>query len=201
MNLLEEVPKSNSTPFFSSASNSSPTSTYSESPISYSMDSSKTILIFFLFLIILLLLSGINIFFVVGYVFESIVNAPFFRQVLDLLGDTSGTAINKSSEIVADTTKGTIDIADGAVHDIGNLLIGTTNSLNSSQYTIRDPLPDTSENNIQKPLSASKTKWCLVGEYQNKRGCVDINESDKCLSGQVFPTQQMCLNPNLTETR
>jgi len=52
---------------------------------------------------------------------------------------------------------------------------------------LNEPSPDTSEDNIQKSLTSAKTKWCLVGEYKNKRGCVDISESDKCLSGQVFP--------------
>ena len=60
------------------------------------------------------------------------------------------------------------------------------------------PMPSASENPIQKPISANKTNWCLIGEYQQKRGCIEIKDHDKCMSGQVFPTQKMCLNPNLT---
>jgi len=74
------------------------------------------------------------------------------------------------------------------VKEIGDLLIDSANPG-------IDPVPDSGDNAIQKPLSATKTKWCLVGEYANKRGCIDIGESDKCLSGQVFPSEQMCLNP------
>ena len=61
-----------------------------------------------------------------------------------------------------------------------------------------EPTPDNSTNPIQKPISSDKSNWCLVGEFQNKRGCVAVTESDKCLSGQIFPHQAMCLNPTLT---
>jgi len=40
--------------------------------------------------------------------------------------------------------------------------------------------------------------WCLVGEFNKKRGCVPVADETKCLSGQVFPNQAMCLNPTLT---
>jgi hypothetical protein len=62
----------------------------------------------------------------------------------------------------------------------------------------KDFKPDTDDNSIQKPMTSEKTNWCLVGEYQNKRGCVAVAESDVCLSGQIFPSKEMCLNPTLT---
>ena len=76
-------------------------------------------------------------------------------------------------------------------------------SLNTKQsrqpnYKLNEPSPDTSENNIQKPITSDKNVWCLVGEYEGKRGCVEVNDASKCLSGQVFPNEQMCLNPTKT---
>jgi hypothetical protein len=44
--------------------------------------------------------------------------------------------------------------------------------------------PSNPENPIQKPISANKTNWCLVGEYQGKR-CVEVSDSNKCMSGQL----------------
>jgi len=38
--------------------------------------------------------------------------------------------------------------------------------------------------------------WCYVGDYNGVRGCVDVNEHDKCMSGQIFANQSSCLNPN-----
>jgi hypothetical protein len=60
-----------------------------------------------------------------------------------------------------------------------------------------EPTPTESANPIQNPITSQKTSWCLVGEYQDKRGCIEIGEADQCLSGQVFPSQKLCLNPTM----
>jgi hypothetical protein len=61
------------------------------------------------------------------------------------------------------------------------------------------PSPDASTSPIQTSPSSSKSQWCLVGEYNGARGCINITDQDKCMSGQVFPSQQMCLNPTMTQ--
>ena len=142
------------------------------------------------------------------------------------LGYSTGTVINTSADTVSDVAKTSIDIAEGSVQNIGNLLISASGETSdapasppvppasvekekekekSLEETVQknvpktsEPNPDHSSNPIQKPISADKSSWCLVGEYQNKRGCVAVTESDKCLSGQIFPNQAMCLNPTLT---
>ena len=71
-------------------------------------------------------------------------------------------------------------------------------SLNNNKVDVSNLNEDVSENPIQKPITSNKTKWCLVGEYEGTRGCVEIAEGDKCMSNQVFPSQKMCLNPTMT---
>jgi hypothetical protein len=72
------------------------------------------------------------------------------------------------------------------------------NKINNAPKLPEEPKPDKSENPIQNPVTSSKKNWCLVGEYQGRRGCIEIKDQDKCISGQVFPEQKMCLNPTLT---
>ena len=70
----------------------------------------------------------------------------------------------------------------------------------SIQNTIDTPPPkymnnvsaDESNSIIQ---SQTKTNWCLVGEYKDRRGCVEVEDSDRCISGQIFPSQQQCMQP------
>lgn len=52
---------------------------------------------------------------------------------------------------------------------------------------------DTAESTIQKPISATKAGWCLVGEYQSKRGCASVNTGDICNSGKLYATKEQCL--------
>lgn len=54
-----------------------------------------------------------------------------------------------------------------------------------------------------EPMPASamdadnKSGWCLVGQEQGFRSCIEVNEFDKCLSGNIFPSKDICTNPNL----
>ena len=42
----------------------------------------------------------------------------------------------------------------------------------------------------------SKPQYCFVGDYNGKRSCVEIH-NESCLSGDIFPSEEKCINPNL----
>ena len=168
---------------------------------------------------VLLILSflGINVLDVVSNIIKAILAllGPPVGKLLAVFGYTSGTLINKGADVVSDTAKLGIDIAEGTIQDIGNILISASSGNVPTNLTQINPLDiklnqdkpiskpkqpaeDTTENPIQNPISASKSGWCLIGEYENRRGCIEVGEQDKCLSGQIFPNQKMCLNPTMT---
>lgn len=43
----------------------------------------------------------------------------------------------------------------------------------------------------------SKAGWCLVGQDKLVRSCVEVGENDRCMSGNIFPSHEICVNPNL----
>jgi len=166
-------------------------------------------------LLILLILSflGINILVIFGNFIQTIVTifGPLVTQILSVFGYTAGTLIDKSAEIVTDTAKTGIDIAGGTVGSIGDLIKDASKqgidpraknqldqSINVSKQQPKQPEPDSTTNPIQKPITSNKAGWCLIGEYEGRRGCIQVGQEDKCLSGQVYPNQKMCLNPTLT---
>jgi len=174
----------------------------------------NTIIIGLIFLLVLSFL-GINLLNMFGGVVQktSELFGPVFMKLLATFGYTTGTVIDKTTDVVTDISKTGIDIAGGAAHDIGDLFkkasegkqfnpdIDLEKSINEPKKTEEkheEPEPDTTTNPIQNPISSVKARWCLVGEYEGRRGCIEISDHDKCLSGQVFPTQQMCLNPTYT---
>jgi hypothetical protein len=170
-----------------------------------SLFSNKNIFIVVLLILLVFSLLGINLLIVFGNFFQLVMNilGPTINQILSAVGYTSGTVLNQTTNVVEKTAKTGVDIAGGAVHSVGNLLIDAgKNSIIKPSEPVNPPTPpapDTTENPIQKPISAAKTNWCLVGEYEGRRGCIEIGEHDKCISGQVFPNQKMCLNPNLSQ--
>lgn len=56
---------------------------------------------------------------------------------------------------------------------------------------------DDSYSSIQKSKSSSKSGWCYIGEDRGFRSCINVGENDKCMSGDIFPTSEICVNPNL----
>jgi hypothetical protein len=178
-----------------------------------SMFSNKNTIITVLVFLLIFSFLGINILMIFGDVIQRLAQivGPFFTKVLATFGYTTGTVLDKTTDVVTDASKLGIDLAGGAVKDVGDLLIKASEGKTSidldktvNEPSVKpeekheEPQPDTTTNPIQNPISSVKSRWCLVGEYEGRRGCIEIADSDKCLSGQVFPTQQMCLNPTYT---
>jgi hypothetical protein len=91
-------------------------------------------------------------------------------------------------------------LADGAIHDVGDILKNSINTSSDPVVMPNIPLPTQALNPIISPVSSSKGSWCLVGEYKGSRGCVEVGDNDKCMSNQLFPNKQMCLNPTMSAT-
>ena len=174
----------------------------------------KSVIIFSLVVVLFFILLGVNIFDVLSNMVSAIVNftKPIIIYFLNTIGYDTGVAINTTTDVVVDASKASIDIAGGAIQDVGNLLKNSGNghvestdqtisNQNNNQKIYRErPInADSSASTIQRPISAGKQNWCLAGEYQNKRGCVAVGSDDLCMSGQIYPTKQMCLNPTFTQ--
>jgi hypothetical protein len=61
----------------------------------------------------------------------------------------------------------------------------------TSNNESRVPMPDDATSSIQK------AGWCFVGEEKGIRTCARVNETDKCMSGNIFPSRDVCVNPSL----
>lgn len=62
--------------------------------------------------------------------------------------------------------------------------------VNGEDYTA-----DESTSSIQN--GAPKAGWCYIGEDRGFRSCAEVGVNDTCMSGDIFPTQQICVNPSL----
>jgi hypothetical protein len=184
----------------------------------FNLFSGKNLVIFILTALLIFSFLGINLLVILGNLLQTIINifSPLITQILSVFGYTAGTILDKTEDVATTVAKAGIDIAGGTVQSVADLLkkgsIDNVNpqaineldrSLNSKtsrqpNYSYNEPSPDSSEHHIQKPITSEKNVWCLVGEYEGKRGCVEVDDATKCLSGQVFPSEQMCLNPTKT---
>lgn len=187
MNILEELPASKSSSNFISSSPQS---------IQYSNDSkfdTKSIVIIVLVIIFCLIYLGFNVIAKFDFFIKKTI-VPFMMQLIDYIGDITGTILIKTADASSDVARFGIDVGEGVTKNVGKIMIGNEAIQKPKNYHINEPEADIPEDSIQKSMTASKAKWCLIGEYQNKRGCIDIKDSEKCMSGQVFPNRQACVN-------
>ena len=69
-----------------------------------------------------------------------------------------------------------------------------------SKDTLQKALNDASQtvSNVE-PSNASSGKkgWCLIGADKGFRSCVEIGVNDTCMSGDIYPRKDVCINPSL----
>ena len=181
--------------------------------------SGKNLLIILLTGLLILSFLGINLLMILGNWVQVVINifGPLITQIFSVFGYTTGTVLDKTEDVATTVAKAGIDIAGGTVQSVADLLkkasienvdpksrsqldqsLSSPGSLKSPSFKLNEPKADDSNGTIQKPITAEKSQWCLVGEYQGKRGCVEVNDTSKCMSGQTFPSEQLCLNPTKT---
>ena len=185
------------------------------------MKITKNVIIIILASLLILSFLGVNIFRNIAIGIQNIV-----VKILSMVGFYTGAIINTSADIIGDTAKGGVDIAEGSIHSIGNLLQNTNNmngdttaqmQWNMSMFNLNPtPKPDVSNNppvvkDVQPDLdttlnnglkkevkyepsltSSRGKKWCPIGHSNGSGKCMQIDESQKCMFGKVFDTQDVC---------
>ena len=83
--------------------------------------------------------------------------------------------------------------------------VSQANSLNKALNTYNTQAQGTDQQNYQADEASSsiqsagsgKAGWCYVGEEKGFRSCAEVGVNDTCMSGDIFPTQEICINPSL----
>jgi hypothetical protein len=177
-----------------------------------------------LLIILILAFLGFNIFIYLAKGTQEVNSffAPLLTKFASLFGNVTGQVVDVSAEgakAVVNTTAGAVDTGLSAVQDITpnkakssvpsepvsqqnqydimsqNTLNKALNSSQSKQPTSNDYEADDASSNIQG--GAPKPGWCFIGEDRGFRTCAQVSVDDKCMSGDIFPTQEICINPSL----
>lgn len=174
------------------------------------------ILFGFVFLLLILQYYNIQVFGSLGDVIDSVINAFYnillvfyylFKPLVDKMSGIfygSGVQFLYSAAVGAktistNTSETTDKITDPIINDIElpeseedtqNIKIAEKLKHDINNQTIKtNPVnEDNIDSNIQK-----KTGWCYIGEDQGVRKCVEIG-NNKCLSGLVYSTNEICVN-------
>jgi hypothetical protein len=167
----------------------------------------------FRYLLIILILSflGINLFTYLGNITEYIFD--IIKPIVNFFGYTIAETTKTTINLSATGSKGLIDAAAGSATGGIDLLekgLGRKqirNNIDNNQKMIMDnilsranisnPVPDDAGSLIQSTQNKSKSGYCYIGEDRGFRSCIQVGEGDICMSGDIFPTQEICVNPSL----
>lgn len=172
-------------------------------------------------------LSGILIVLIIWVLIFNLFNlgkvTDWIESVLKFFGYSTGETIKTTANVGAAGVTGSTNVAAGAVAGGVNMLekglklTPEEKSQGQAQNTALYP-PTTSESavlstglaNIKKMTPApddatsvtqsggrSKSGYCYIGEDRGFRSCIKVGENDQCISGDIFPTMDICINPNL----
>ena len=162
-------------------------------------------------IIILLTFLGVNVFLYLAQ------GSEFMASLLNpLLGTSLGVA-GETVDVAAEGGKSAVDIVS-SVAKIGLLETQSVakkaknvNQLSSAKLDFG--LPDVPDNNtLNRNINTKRKKeenvgsyegtdtsgqWCYVGEYNGIRNCRQLEKGDVCMSGNIFPNRDICINPTL----
>ena len=92
-----------------------------------------------------------------------------------------------------------VGVKDVKFNRIDNKSISTEKAIKNAQKNKSNlnpaPEPDDAMSSTQK--SQNKAGYCYIGEDRGFRSCIKVGEGDQCMSGEIFPSQDICINPNL----
>jgi hypothetical protein len=178
-------------------------------------------------IILVLAFLGFNIFIYLAKGTNDITDflQQIFQKVMDIFTFISNTIINYTSQGVGSVVNKTTSAINTVEGTIEGTIEGTPQSKSSTsssspvENTI--PQPDVTRNNtMNKAINTSKTQqsnsneyepneaqssvassgktgWCYVGKEEGYRTCINVGQNDVCMSGDIFPSQEICINPSL----
>jgi len=113
---------------------------------------------------------------------------------------TAGEIVVDSVSSGLDTAAQTLEMSGKGVEQIGkgvgNVLseIGDELDVHIANKTSQQPKGDNNDSSIQMP---KKSGYCYIGEDRGHRTCIYSGKRDICMSGDIFPTLDVCINPKL----
>jgi hypothetical protein len=122
---------------------------------------------------------------------------------------TSGTSVGLSTQTQTQTPTQTNSIPSGQIAASSQKGVSL-----QKQYAAEATAEQYKQDSLEKALSSAaqtggevqpfdntistgKAGWCFIGDDLGVRTCASIGVNDVCMSGDVFPSQEICMNPNL----
>jgi len=113
---------------------------------------------------------------------------------------------SQTVSVSAEGASASLEVADVGLENIkksvelsGEEVEGEKESAETKEDAEVNPLTNKRETgeDYEASETTSNVGWCFVGEDRGYRSCAEVGASDKCMSGDIFPSKEICVNPSL----
>jgi hypothetical protein len=176
-----------------------------------------------LIIILILAFLGFNIFIYLAKGTQDISNffGPFFQKIFGSTIALTGQAVDVAAEGSKAVISGTAEAVNTGLSAVQDITPNKANSSVSGEPIVKQNPNKVDNNTLNKALNTSKVQqvpnlndpesdqadssiqgggksgWCYIGMDRGFRSCAQVNDNDICMSGDIFPTQEICVNPRL----
>ena len=181
----------------------------------------------FILVAALLAFAGFNIFTQMGIATDDAVKfaEPIIRPLANLLEMITKQTVTSTAEgtktgidIVSGATKSGVNVIEDQITGSGSVsgepiqpsgngdtkqeraratALTMKTGMDAAAAAAALPEPDDAGSITQKGKVSGKAGFCLVGEDRGIRSCMKVGEGDTCMSGNIFPSKDVCINPSL----
>jgi hypothetical protein len=173
-------------------------------------------------IIFILAFLGLNIFTYLAQGTQDITNffAPLLKKIFGGVVGVTGELVNVSAEGAKKVVSGTSDVIQSGLNTVQDITPkGAQSSIKGQQINQQQLTDVIQQSTLNKALNSSsqqsqqdyqaneasssvhassgKAGWCFVGVDRGFRTCAEVGVNDICMSGEIFPSQEICMNPNL----
>jgi hypothetical protein len=180
-----------------------------------------------LIIILILAFLGFNIFQYLASGTETVNRflAPLLKNIFGITIGVTSQAVDVTAEGAKQVVSGTAGVIEKGLTAVQEITptnsVGPTNMKGSNLNTtsqssqvspptkkeMNSILNTTSKNLLGQDYEAQEASssihnvgergWCYIGEDRGFRTCSEVGVNDTCMSGDIFPSREICMNPNL----
>ena len=149
-----------------------------------------------LLILIILSILGINIFYYLKKTGNIAIGVS--KEIVGGVSELAGDVITTTEKGATTTVDVASGVAKSAISVGGGVLTSgireLENVLDINEMSKTTPTPDNSDSSIQ---TSNKGGYCYVGTEKGYRSCIRVRDSNMCMSGKIFPSKDICINPSL----
>lgn len=175
-----------------------------------------------LLIILILAFLGFNIFAYLAKGTQDISNAfaPILHKIFGVTTLVASQAVDVSAEGAKEVVSETADALNKGLTAVQDITPnGAQSSVKGQQINKEQQIDDVQQATLNKALNSSesqqphedyqaneasssvhnagKSGWCYIGMDRGFRTCGEVGVNDTCMSGDIFPSQEICMNPRL----